>query len=497
MYNSIVKTTFFAPLIFFAVLLWQPVVAQTSLPACTMSLPDHDNDDVAAAVDIDKDNDGLIEICDLEGLNEMRYQLNGSGYTTSTDAVKITQGCPPAGCKGYELMRSLDFNVADSYRDNMVDTTWTTSTGWQPIGSSTNRFNSTFEGNGYTISGLYIKADSYLGLFASLDGSSRIFNVGLLDAEVEGTGGSIGVMSGASRSLFTVSVIVNSYATGNVAVTGDGSNIGGLVGSNSSDILNSYAAVNVTVTGSASNIGGLAGTNWNWIENSYATGNVSGMGSKVGGLVGRNQFIIHNSYAIGRVSGSGSDIGGLVGTGSGVTTSYWNSTINPSLMNSISAKSAKTTSQLQSPTEATGIYSDWSSDDWDFGTTSTYPALRYTEGDGLNACTTEITTSSVRLPCGIALPNPSDSDRNKGLAGIFFFADGEPASMVLNPPFSQQIYNYDMTIVAADLDIHLRPYALNNNAKIAISKGNTNYFSDNRPNGALSDAIRLTDNETP
>ena len=491
MYNSIVKTTFFAPLIFFAVLLWQPVVAQTSLPACTMSLPDHDNDDVAAAVDIDKDNDGLIEICDLEGLNEMRYQLNGSGYTTSTDAVKITQGCPPAGCKGYELMRSLDFNVADSYRGNMVDTTWTTSTGWQPIGSDDNRFNSIFEGNGHTISNLYINriADSHLGLFASSDSSGRIQNVGLLDAKIEGTGSFIGVLFGTTNH---PSVIVNSYATGNITVTGSSSNVGGLSGFNFGIILNSYAAVNVTVTGGASNIGGLVGTNGITINNSYATGNVSGTGN-IGGLVGQNWFTnITNSYAIGRVSGS--DIGGLVGANfSGVTTSYWNSTINPSLMNSISAK---TTSQLQSPTEATGIYSDWSSDDWDFGTTSTYPALRYTEGDGLNACTTEITTSSVRLPCGIALPNPSDSDRNKGLAGIFFFADGEPASMVLNPPFSQQIYNYDMIIVAADLDIHLRPYALNNNAKIVISKGNTNYFSDNRPNGALSDAIRLIDNET-
>ena len=63
-------------------------------------------------MDIDKDGDGLIEICDLEGLNEMRYVLNGSGYkTTGSDTVTaITTGCPSGGvCTGYELTRHLNF----------------------------------------------------------------------------------------------------------------------------------------------------------------------------------------------------------------------------------------------------------------------------------------------------------------------------------------------------------------------------------------------------
>ena len=38
----------------------------------------NDNDGAGGIIDIDKDGDGLIEICDLEGLNEMHHQLDRS-----------------------------------------------------------------------------------------------------------------------------------------------------------------------------------------------------------------------------------------------------------------------------------------------------------------------------------------------------------------------------------------------------------------------------------
>ena len=66
------------------------------LPQCTISLnTTDDNDGVPWVIDIDKDDDGLIEICDLEGLDEMRYQLDGMGYKTtdSETVVPITTGC--------------------------------------------------------------------------------------------------------------------------------------------------------------------------------------------------------------------------------------------------------------------------------------------------------------------------------------------------------------------------------------------------------------------
>ena len=45
--------------------------------------------------DIDIDDDGLIEINDLDTLNAMRYQLDSSGLQLSESATKITTGCAP------------------------------------------------------------------------------------------------------------------------------------------------------------------------------------------------------------------------------------------------------------------------------------------------------------------------------------------------------------------------------------------------------------------
>ena len=57
--------------------------------------------------DIDQDDDGSIELCDLNALDTVHYQLDGSGYRGSSDAVKITADCPQSGCNGFELRSDL------------------------------------------------------------------------------------------------------------------------------------------------------------------------------------------------------------------------------------------------------------------------------------------------------------------------------------------------------------------------------------------------------
>ncbi len=132
--------------------------------------------------DIDRDDDGLIEICDLEGLNAIRYQMDGTGYKASGGATKITAGCPADGCRGYELTRDLDFNDDASYRNASANKRrWTTRAEWQPIGnSSSNAFRATFDGNGYTISNLLINrgGTNYVGLFGSTRSGAKIINLG-------------------------------------------------------------------------------------------------------------------------------------------------------------------------------------------------------------------------------------------------------------------------------------------------------------------------------
>ena len=318
---------------------------------------------VADSIDYDSNSNGLIEISNLEQLNAIRWDLNGDGvveksanistYTAAFPNAAENMGCSSSGCMGYELTRDLDFNSAASYASGSVKENWRTSTGWEPIGGlralnsgSQTSFNTEFDGNGHTISNLYIdysdqSDDNYLGLFGRTRSESVIHGIGLVAVDVSGRwhiGGLVGYNDGA---------ISDSYATGEVS--GRSQDVGGLVGSNAGAISTSHAAVNVSgdnkgnfgglvgsntgiisssyATGRVSNAntaGGLVGINWNGaIATSYATGEVSGW-YNVGGLVGANlgnrgpssSAIISASYATGNVSASWRYAGGLVGTNS-------------------------------------------------------------------------------------------------------------------------------------------------------------------------------------
>ena len=400
-------------------LLSQPLLAQTSLPACTAEIADvdvdqtNDNDGADGIIDIDKDGDGLIEICDLEGLNEIRYQLDGSGYKTSSDATTITQGCPTAGCRGYELVKDLDFNADTSYRTTSNKVTWTASSGWVPIGSDSNRFSSIFEGNGHTIAHLYINRSSGedIGLFAVTAATAQINNIKLSDANVTGNS-DIGSLVGENYgSIISIDVIgtVNGVGAGglvgenfgqislcvaNVMVTSISGDIGGLVGRHRNGVISESRASGAVI--GQTNVGGLVGFNESRIVNTYAEGTVSGNG-QVGGLVGSNSTNfggrITNSYAIGQsVALIESDlVGGLVGLGinnSAVTASYWDTgKTKQESRGDFEAEFAKTKAELQSPTAPgttpTEIYYGWSEDVWYFGSTNTYPLLRFTiDSDG-------------------------------------------------------------------------------------------------------------------
>ena len=208
------------------------VVRKITLPLCHASIefPD-DNDGIDQAIDIDKDNDGLIEICDLEGLDEIRYQLDGTGYRASADAEVIRVGCPADGCEGYELTKNLDFTDNDSYRTTANKVMWIankdrTNSGFPPIARSA-ILTAIFEGNDYTIANLYININdgTTVGLFSFT--LSEIRNVNLSNVDVNGSalvGGLVGLNGG---------LISNSRMTGSVSGTlSNSSELGGLVGAN-------------------------------------------------------------------------------------------------------------------------------------------------------------------------------------------------------------------------------------------------------------------------
>ncbi len=186
-------------------------------------------------------------------------------------------------------------------------------------------------------------ASSYAGLFGFAIGTLR--DIGVEGGSVKGAsdvGGLAGVSYGAIGDAYATSAITverrllcwragraesggtisEAYATG--AVSGSGSEVGGLVGYSSGTINDAYATGAVTAGSSGTDIGGLVGYSFGTISDVYATGAVSG-NDTVGGLVGRQYSgTISSAYATGAVSGSGSDVGGLVGgSGGTISNAYW------------------------------------------------------------------------------------------------------------------------------------------------------------------------------
>jgi len=281
--------------------------------------------------------------------------------------------------------------------------------GWTPIGNLTNKFSGHYDGNGKTVSGLYINRPGtgnvglfgYIGHTSSTTDATTIKNLGVLNATVKGargTGALVGRVVGNANTL-----IKDCYATGGT-VTGDAAT-GGLVGANNSYqetpggtdnpvIYKCYSTNSVVFSNSGTDnqkIGGLVGCNQkgNSID-SYARGSVtvnsaSKAVERVGGFAGCTDLRgnIIRCYATGAVTTSGSvtKVGGLVGnlitTGGGnagvVTDSYWDT--QTSLQATSAGGSGRTTAQMI--TQAN--YTNWNfTDIWAIasGVNDGYPTLR-------------------------------------------------------------------------------------------------------------------------
>ena len=188
-------------------------------------------------------------------------------------------------------------------------------TEWEPIGARWSSYTGTFDGQGYTISGLYFNDPfaSYVGLFGCIGANGKISNVGVLDSYFQFSalgGGVCGVNYGTVRDCKN---------TGSVRGI---STIGGVCGLNEKGgiIENSFNEGTVSGTGdNAQQVGGVSGYNNGTIKSCYNTASVSGKES-VGGVCGFNSVgTTTNCFNEGTVSGQ-NFVGGVCGNGCGVTT---------------------------------------------------------------------------------------------------------------------------------------------------------------------------------
>ena len=323
---------------------------------------------------------------------------------------------------GYELVADLDFDTNANGSADAGDAFWNEGAGWDPI-----RFGGTLEGNGHTISNLYINdADGELGLFGWLEAGAEVRDLGLVSVDISGDSDS-GALAATNAGTIT-----DSYATGTVR---GGRAAGGLVGWNeqgTSKVVASYFSGSVEGIGA----GGLVGGNWGEIIASCSDGTVTntedlnhliGAGGLVGaqgepgsvtaswsaaavsaaagtmyvgGLVGNSGAPVVASFSVGSVSGDAGYVGPLLGgVFASPTDSYWDTDVNSGLAyrgeyGTVAAPESwrwhggggHSTAALQAPTGYTGIYARWNvdldgdstpDDPWSFGAADDYPQLKY------------------------------------------------------------------------------------------------------------------------
>lgn len=275
-------------------------------------------------------------------LNQLRHFLNQEGVY-------------------FKLMANID--LTEYLEDEKPDQ------GWQPVGNSSSAaFKGILDGNGKTISGLWINRGStdYVGLFGYTSGAT-IKNLTIVATTIIGKN-TVGGISGYSEKSTFSEISFSGQLQG-------GSNVGGLIGNSGDNLTLAEDRLNVIISASGDNVGGLIGKNTgncsvskchvnnskisgnNYIGgicgnitsstlllcsvNSFITGvdyvgGISGMfngnatncsfvgnlnaHSYVGGIFGCSKSInfgnilsVSNCYAIGMISASGDEVGGIIG----------------------------------------------------------------------------------------------------------------------------------------------------------------------------------------
>lgn len=234
-------------------------------------------------------------------------QFSGSGSGTKDDPylifnpIQLDQVRNFLGQSVYfKLMADIDLTefIADNYPTE----------GWLPIGNSSSHFSGTFDGNGKTISGLWINRPqtNYVGMFgycAYNDKNSPIIkNITLKGINIQGddyVGGVVG--RGSSLSMDSVTLMGN--------VTGN-NYVGGIVGRGGSSFTNIIVYGEIVgqkyVGGVGGDIGGSIKQCMSFVKLSSSQGYCGGIGGDISGYINSN-------YSHCKITSDGDYIGGIGG----------------------------------------------------------------------------------------------------------------------------------------------------------------------------------------
>ncbi len=261
-----------------------------------------------------KDADGCYSISTVEELYGFAKQVN-SGEEKKLDQIT---------CAKLENDITINKNVMDEVEfgeeDGVPPTLKCAKDGgtcslqkWNPIGSESTQFHGIFDGQGHTVSGLYVDAFSYpAGFFGYVSyGGGIIKNLNIADSYIKG-GSHVGGISGRGGNIYNSSfsgVVVGSEVVGGIAGSADDAfrchNDGYVWGEDEVGGIGLVMAEQCYNTGTvySEKTGGGIRSTYGAIYQCYNTGSVKG--GSVGGLVGTSFFniVIENSFNVGQVQG--------------------------------------------------------------------------------------------------------------------------------------------------------------------------------------------------
>ena len=300
-----------------------------------------------------KDINGILAAYGIDGVSLREWKLSGNRVLPTgnvwvsgeIDASMFESGdgteSSPYIIKTEKQLRDFAGSLNDKidYTDKFVvlgGNIELSSEEWKPVGRSDYLFNGTFDGQGYTVSGMTLgsaekpfaldKENLYIGFFGVLGPQSVVKNLNLTKVAFYTTfgatayvGGIAGVMQGSrTNNNFTGAVIDGCSVSGTLSLKGDKGNqfVGGITGMQyKGAVINSAAKVNasgVVMAGDLAEVGGLVGlNNRGLVANCRSDSEVYGSGSRedgnegmavVSNLVACNAGMLVNCYGSGDVT---------------------------------------------------------------------------------------------------------------------------------------------------------------------------------------------------
>ena len=231
---------------------------------------------------IGTDNDGSYYVVDnKEDLDALATYVNAGNNCVD---------------KRFKMTSNITYNHTTDWDDNT-----STENNYTAIGTITNSFQGTFDGDNKTISGIRIKSTNQCqGLFGAIDGTAVVKNVTLTDARIAGANytGSIVGYTHPNALVANSTTVTNCHICADVAIVASNQYYGGIVGYNNRSIVSDCtSAVRIIIAEgkTPSFLGGIVGCNASTIAtiNATLTDNLV-----VGAVIPAAKYNLHAAIAV-------------------------------------------------------------------------------------------------------------------------------------------------------------------------------------------------------